>query len=145
MASLVLESTDFKAYQESVGPGRGHPARPSACRVCDWPRVWFDGWRFVFCVILSDGSPHRFDNGLPLKRVVCARCGCSWPLRPSFLYPHRSLEPDLAEASALAYLSDPGASYSSVSRSFRLFSTLGLALGRLAFSSALRSAVARLD
>jgi hypothetical protein len=37
-------------------------------------------------------------------------------LRRPWLYPHRSLEPDLAEAAALAYLLDPRATYAAIAR-----------------------------
>jgi hypothetical protein len=81
-------------------------------------RIWFDGWRLVFCVLLVDGGPHRFDDGLWLQRVVCAACHVSWPLLPPFLYPHRSLEPDIAEGAALSYLSDPSATYEGTGEAF---------------------------
>jgi hypothetical protein len=73
----------------------------------------------VFAVVLADGTPHRFADGLWIKRACCADCGTSWPLRPSFLYPHRSLEPDVAEAAALAYLSEAGATYAQVAADHR--------------------------
>ena len=114
MASIVLGEAGFKSYQEAIGPGRGRPERPRACPFCDCERVWFDGWRQVFVVILADGRPHRFDDGLWIKRACCAECEGSWPIRPPLLYPHRSLEPDVAEAAALAYLADAGASYAQV-------------------------------
>jgi hypothetical protein len=114
VASIVLGSAGFKKYQETTGPGRGRPERPRACPFCDGERVWFDGWRQVFAVVLADGMPHRFAEGLWIKRACCGDCGTSWPLRPSFLYPHRSLEPDVAEAAALAYLSEAGATYAQV-------------------------------
>lgn len=114
MASIVLGSAGFKSYQEAIGPGRGRPERPRGCPFCDGGRVWYDGWRRVFAVVLADETPHRFADGLWIQRVCCAECGTSWPLRPAFLYPHRSLEPDVAEAAALAYLSEPGATYAEV-------------------------------
>lgn len=114
MASIVLGSAGFKSYEEAIGPGRGRPERPDGCPFCDGERVWFDGWRRVFAVVLADGTPHRFADGLWVKRVCCAECGTSWPLRPPFLYPHRSLEPDVAEAAALAYLSEADATYAEV-------------------------------
>ena len=118
MASIVLGSAGFKSYQEAIGPGRGRPERPRACPFCDGERVWFDGWRRVFAVVLADGTPHRFADGLWIQRICCAECGTSWPLRPGFLYPHRSLEPDVAEAAALAYLSEAGASYAAVASEY---------------------------
>ena len=42
----------------------------------------------------------------------------AWTPRPPWLYPHRSLEPDVAEAAALAYLRDPQATYASVATAF---------------------------
>lgn len=114
MASIDLGWAGFKSYLEVIGPGRGRPERPRACPFCDGERVWFDGWRCVFAVVLADGTPHRFADGLWVQRVCCGRCGTSWPLRPSFLYPHRSLEPDVAESAALAYLGGAGSSYAEV-------------------------------
>lgn len=114
LASFVLGSAGFKGYLEAIGPGRGRPDRPGACPFCDGERVWYDGWRLVFAVILSDGAPHRFADGLWIQRVCCAECGVSWPLRPPFLYPHRSLEPDVAEAAVLAYVGEASASYAQV-------------------------------
>ena len=111
MASIVLGWSEFKIYVARIGPGRGRPELPGECPVCDGARIWLDGWRVVFCVVLLDGTPHRFDDGLPLQRVVCASCHRSWTLRPAFLYPHRSFEPDVVEAAGLAYLSDPAATY----------------------------------
>lgn len=118
MASIVLGSAGFKSYQEAIGPGRGRPDRPRTCPFCDSERVWFDGWRRVFAVVLADGTPHRFDDGLWIKRACCADCETSWPLRPAFLYPHRSLEPDMAEAATLAYLSEAGATYAAVAAEY---------------------------
>jgi hypothetical protein len=86
MASIVLGWSELKNYLAEVGPGRGHPERPSECPFCDGARVWFDGWRVVFCVVLLDGAGHRFDDGLSLQRVACATCDTSWTLRPAFLY-----------------------------------------------------------
>ena len=117
MASIVLGEAGFKAYQEAIGPGRDCPERPRSCPFCDGERVWFDGWRQVFVVVLADGTPRRFDDGLWIKRACCAECETSWPLRPPFLYPHRSLEPDVAEAAALAYLGNEGATYAMVAAS----------------------------
>lgn len=114
MASIVLGEAGFKEYQEAIGPGRGCPDRPRACPFCDSERVWFDGWRHVFVVVLAEGATQRFDDGLWIKRACCADCETSWPIRPQFLYPHRSLEPDVAEAAAFAYLSDASATYAQV-------------------------------
>ena len=114
LASIVLGFAGFKAYLEAIGPGRGRPDRPRACPFCDGERVWYDGWRVVFCVVLADGTVHRFADGLWIQRVCCAKCRTSWPLRPPFCYPHRSLEPDVAEAAVLAYLGEASASYARV-------------------------------
>jgi transposase-like protein len=111
VASIGLGPAEFKIYVAEVGPERGHPERPSECPFCDGEHVWFDGWRLVFCVVLVDGAVHRFDDGLPLQRVKCATCRTSWTLRPAFLYPHRSFEPDVVEHAAVAYLADPAATY----------------------------------
>jgi transposase-like protein len=116
VASIALGWAEFKSYLAEIGPERGRPERPSECPFCDGGRVWFDGWRWVFCAVLEDGAVHRFDDGLPLQRVVCASCGVSWTLRPAFLYPHRSFEPDVVEHAGLAYLTDPAATYSRTAR-----------------------------
>ncbi len=118
MSSVVLSSPEIKAYREGIGPGRGRPSRPTSCASCDGRRIWFDGWRVVFAVVLADGTPHRFDDGLPLQRVACASCERSWTLRPAFLYPHRVFEPDVDEGAAFAYLADPSATYAAVARRF---------------------------
>jgi hypothetical protein len=110
-----LDTVDFKAYQQQIGPGRGRPDRPRSCPSCDAPRIWFDGWRFVFPVLVEDGLPACLSGGLALKRVCCACCFRSWTLRPAFLYPHRCLQPDLAAVAAADFLSDsPGGTYQQV-------------------------------
>ena len=116
--SIALPWSEFKAYLAEVGPGGGRVARPTQCVFCDGERVWFNGWRRVLVTLLVDGQPHRLTEWLPLQRVRCAQplCGRSWTLRPPWLYPHRSLEPDLAETAALAYLADPQATYRSVAQ-----------------------------
>jgi hypothetical protein len=116
--SIALPWSEFKTYVTAVGPGRGRVARPAQCVFCDDERVWFNGWRRVLVTLLVDGQPHRLTDWLPLQRVRCARpsCGRSWTLRPAWLYPHRSLEPDLAEIAALTYLADPQATYRSVAQ-----------------------------
>lgn len=68
-------------------------------------------------VILEDGKPCRSEDGLPLQRVVCSHCGLSWTLRPSFLYPQLSMQPDVAESAVLTYLSEPAATYKRVGES----------------------------
>jgi hypothetical protein len=74
----------------------------------------------VLITLLLDGRPHRPTEWVPVQRVRCARQECrrGWTLRPAWLYPHRSLEPDLAEAAALTYLLDPRATYTSVAAVF---------------------------
>ena len=101
--SIALPWSEFKAYVAEVGPGRGGVARPAQCVFCDGERVWFNGWRQILVTLLVDGQPHRLADWLPLQRVRCAQPPCrrSWTLRPPWLYPHRSLEPDLAETAAL--------------------------------------------
>ena len=108
----------IKTYVANVGPAAGHPARPGACARCAGARIWFDGWRIVYTVVLDDGRRHRFDNGLPLARAKCKHCGQSWTLRPPWLYPYRTFEPDVAEAAALAYLTDPAGTYAGTAKSF---------------------------
>ena len=119
MASIGLGAAEFKTYVAEVGPGRGRPERPGVCPFCDGGSVWFDGWRVVYCLVLEDGAVERFDDGLPLQRVKCARCRTSWTLRPSILYPHRSFEPDVVEQAALAYLADASATYAGVAGEHR--------------------------
>jgi len=114
MESIGLGPAEFKTYVAEVGPGRGRPERPSECLYCDGEHVWFDGWRLVFCLVLEDGSVCRYDDGLALQRVKCASCRISWTLRPAFLYPHRSFEPDVVEHAALVYLAEASATYASV-------------------------------
>lgn len=118
MASILLDSIDFKTYLDRIGPGRGRPERPDRCPFCSCRSVWFDGWRIVFCVVLCDGTPHHFDDGLPLQRVVCSNCHAAWTLRPGFLYPCLSFQLDVVEAAARAYLVDPEASYDEVAARF---------------------------
>ena len=119
MASIGLGPAEFKTYVAEVGPGRGRPELPSECLYCDGERIWRDGWRLVFCLVLEDGSVHRFGEGLPLQRVKCARCRVSWTLRPLFLYPHRSFEPDVVERAAMAYLAEASATYAGVAEEHR--------------------------
>lgn len=149
VASIVLGWTEINSYRASIGPGIGRPARPAGCDVCDGERVWFDGWCVVFCVVLADGRPHRFDEGLPMQRVKCAGCGTSWPVRPAFLYPHRSFEPDFAEAAALAYLADEHATYADTAKRFgcsprALWEWVGW-LGKLLLPAALIAELSRID
>ena len=119
--SIAQTWSDFKAYCDEIGPGRERPARPVQCVFCDGERVWFNGWRLVLITLMVDGQPHRPADWVPLQRVQCSRaeCGRSWTLRPPWLYPHRSLEPDLAEAAAFRYLLDARATYTSVATACR--------------------------
>ncbi len=89
----------------------GRPPRPASCVSCEGARIWFDGWRIVHPIVLDGGQRRRFDEGLPLQRVTCSACDQSWTLRPPWLYPQRTFEPDVAEAAAHAYLVGPGATY----------------------------------
>ena len=118
MESIGLGWSEFKTYVATMGPGLGRPDRPCACSFCDGAVVWFDGWRRVFSIVIVDRETHRFDDGLWLQRVVCAACDRSWTLLPSFLYPSRSLEPDVAEAAAFVYLGEPGATYEKTGQAF---------------------------
>ena len=118
MSSIALPWTDIKSYLKSIGPGLGRPPKSDVCPRCEHNRIWYDGWRLVFCIVLADGSPARFDNGLWLQRVACCLCWFSWTCYPPFLYPHRSFEPDLVEAAALAYLEDPSATYARTSKHY---------------------------
>jgi len=112
LSSFVLPWTNIKSYLAKVGPEVGRPPRPTACLRCCSSRIWYDGWRRVFCVLLGeDGRPERLDEGVPLQRVACARCWVSWTLYPAFLYPCRQFAPDVNEAAALAYLADAHATY----------------------------------
>jgi hypothetical protein len=95
-----------------------HPPRPIACERCGGAHVWFDGWRIVHTIVLDDGQRRRFDEGLPVQRAKCKLCEHSWPLRPPWLYPHRTFEPDVAEAAALAYLTDPAGTYAGTAKTF---------------------------
>ena len=119
MASFVVAWVEIKDYLAGVGPGLGRPDRPSSCPFCDAQRVWYDGWRIVFCAMLADGTVHRFDDGLPLQRVECPACSISWTLRPPFLYPHRSYALDVVEAATLEYLRHPEATYVAVGVTYK--------------------------
>jgi hypothetical protein len=101
--SIAPTWSEFKTYCAEIGPGRGRLARPAQCHFCDGRRVWFKGWRRVLITLMLDGQPYRPEAWVPLQRVRCARRACrrGWTLRPAWLYPHRSLEPDLAEAAAV--------------------------------------------
>lgn len=118
--SIARAWCDFKTYCKEIGPGRGRPERPGQCLFCDGERVWFNGWRRVLITLLVEGQPHRPGDWVLLQRVRCARRACrrSWTVRPAWLYPHRSLEPDVAEAATLTYLLDPRATYTAVATAF---------------------------
>lgn len=111
MSSIALLWSEIKSYLESTGTDRKRPTRPSECPRCGHHRIWYDGWRQVFCTMLSTGEPCRIADGLWLQRVACARCWLSWTLLPPFLYPHRSYEPDLVESASLAYLQNAAGRY----------------------------------
>jgi hypothetical protein len=108
----------IKTYLAAIGPGMAHPPRPDAGAHCAGARVWFDGWRVVHTIVLDDGRRCRFDDGLPVQRVKCSVCEQSWTLRPPWLYPYRTFEPDVAEAAALVYLTDPAGTYASMAKAF---------------------------
>jgi len=116
--SIALPWSDFKSYCDTVGPGRERLPRPPQCVFCEHARVWFNGWRRVLPTLIIDEQAHRPTDWIWLQRVRCARAECrqSWTLRPPWLYPYRSLEPDVAEQAALTYLLDPQARYISVAR-----------------------------
>ena len=138
--SIALAWCDFKTYCEAIGPGRAHPPRPAQCVFCDGTRVWFNGWRRMLPTLLVDGRPHRPTEWVALQLVRCARRECrrSWTLRPPWLYPHRSLEPDLAEAAALAYLLDPQMTYTAVAAAFGCAWITVAYLGHSSFEDRLR-------
>lgn len=109
--SFVLPWTDIKSYRATIGPGLARPPRPTACPVCPWERIWYDGWRWVSGEVLGPGGEvERFD-GLPVQRAACSKCWKSWTLWPAFLYPRRQFAPDVNAAAVVAYLADPGATY----------------------------------
>lgn len=114
MRSIVLDWVEIKAYCETIGPDRGRPPRPTACFFCDWRRVWFDGWRVVFAVVLVDGVVHRFGDGLFLQRVKCARCEVAWTLYPPWMWPRMQFQLDVVEVATLGYVVQPMATYRSV-------------------------------
>lgn len=120
----VLNSVDgwtpeINEYLKKIGPKVGRPDRPRKCLVCPCEWIWFDGWRFVYCVILIDQTVKRFENGLPLQRVACSECNHSWTLRPYFIYPHREFEPEVTEAAAMAYLSEVDATYKKIGNRYQ--------------------------
>lgn len=150
MSSIVLPWADIKSYRAEVGPDVGRPPRPTACLRCPGKRIWYDGWRHVFSVLLGeDGLPERLDDGVPLQRVACAACWMSWTLWPTFLYPARQFAPDVNEAAGLAYLADPHATYVQVASRFgcswtSVWRWVGW-VGRLAAPEELLAAITRID
>ena len=100
-------------------------------------------------IVLDDGGRLRFEEGLPLQRVTCAACDQSWTLRPAWLYPHRSFEPDVAEAAALVYLSEPAATYAAVAESFGCATSTAWRwvgwVGELVEPASMIAATARID
>ena len=118
MTSIALLWADIKSYAESIGPNRGRPERPALCPLCGHNWIWYDGWRLTFSVVLIDSTPFRFNDGLWVQRVACSQCLFSWTCRPSFIYPHRSFQPDVVETAALAYLKDPAATYARTSKRY---------------------------
>jgi len=124
MSSIAYTWTEIKLYVETIGPDLGRPPRPDVCPLCNHNWIWYDGWRLVFCLILADGTPYRFDDGLWVQRVACSRCWFSWICRPTFLYPHRLFAPDVVETAALAYLQNPTATYARTSKRYRCSPTM---------------------
>jgi hypothetical protein len=150
VSSIVLPWTDIKSYRAQIGPELARPPRPTACPDCPSRRIWYDGWRLVFCVALrEDGEPQRLNEGLPLQRVACAGCWKSWTLWPAFLYPRRQFAPDVTEAAVAAYLAAPSATYVKVGARFgcswtSVWRWVGW-LGQLAAPGQLIAAIARVD
>lgn len=116
MYSFTFDASDCKDYLERIGPELERPERPKVCPFCDYTWVWFDGWRILYPVILTEGKASHLRNGLFLQRVACSKCYRSWTLYPAFLYPYRVFEPDHLETAALLYLSAPDATYKKVSQ-----------------------------
>lgn len=150
MSRIVLPWADIKCYRAEVGPGVGRPPRPTTCLRCPSDRIWYDGWRHVYSVLLGeDGRPERLGEGVPLQRVACASCWVSWTLYPAFLYPGRQFSPDVNEAAGLAYLSEPHATYVEVGKRYgcswtSVWRWVGW-LGRLSSPEEILAAIVRLD
>lgn len=117
MTSIDPDGFDFKTHLEQRR-AIGHSCRPDECPFCSNSRVWLDGVRVVYSLVLVDGTVRRFDDGLELQRAVCATCHKSWTLYPEPLYPHRSFEPDVVEAAGLEYLSEASATYALVAERY---------------------------
>jgi hypothetical protein len=113
VASIDLDDSDFKTHLEQRR-AIGRACLPDECPFCGNPRLWLDGVRVVYSLVLVEGTVRRFDDGLELQRAVCAACHKSWTLYPEPLYPHRSFEPDVVEAAGLEYLSEASATYAHV-------------------------------
>lgn len=118
MSSMVLPWVEIKEYAAGIGRRQVRPERPKSCPFCDGPKVWFNGWRTVHVIVLVEGSPCRFDDGLELQRVVCASCSTSWTLQPPFLYPHRSFGLDVVEKASTSYLMNPEGTYAAVAAAY---------------------------
>jgi hypothetical protein len=154
VSSIVLPWTDIKSYRTQVGPGVGRPPRPTRCidQVCASEWIWYDGWRYVFSVVLAeDGRVVRLDEdeGLPLQRAACSVCWKSWTLWPAFLYPRRQFAPDVNEAAAFSYLATASATYVEVAAQFgcswtSVWRWVGW-LGRLAAPEQILAVIMRLE
>lgn len=117
VTSIDPAGFDFKTHLEKRR-ALGHSCLPDECPFCGDPRVWRDGVRVVYSLVLIDGTVRRFDDGLEVQRAVCAACHRSWTLYPKPLYPHRSFEPAVVEAAALEYLSEASATYARVAEKY---------------------------
>lgn len=151
MSRIVLPWTEIGTYRTQIGPKLRRPPRPTRCLdpACPSERIWYDGWRHVFSIVLAEGGhAQRIDEGLPLQRVACASCWRSWTLWPAFLYPRCQFSPDVSEAAALAYLVTPSATYVEVASRFgcswtSVWRWVGW-LGRLTAPEELLAAILRL-
>jgi hypothetical protein len=76
VSRIVLPWTDIKSYRTEIGPTLRRPPRPTSCLdpACPSERIWYDGWRHVFSIVLADGGhAQRIDEGLPLQRAPAER------------------------------------------------------------------------
>jgi hypothetical protein len=117
VTSIGPDGFDFKTHLEKRR-AIGHSRLPDECPFCSNPRVWLDGVRIVYSLVLVDDTVRRFDDGLELQRAVCAACHKAWTLYPEPLYPHRSFEPNVVEAAGLEYLSEASATYARVAEKY---------------------------
>lgn len=117
VASIHPDILDFKTRLEQRR-AIGHSCLPDECPFCSNPRVWLDGVRVVYSLVLLDGTVRRFDDGLEIQRAVCAACHKSWTLYPEPLYPHLSFEPAVVEAAGLEYLSEASETYAHVAEEY---------------------------